>query len=373
MVIKNTDMDNTDTNQSLMAIKRPTKNKSIVIRRKLVFDEIPESVKKETWIVQTNYITDMIADLTLNQQKILAVLLNRMQPSILASLNKKSCQQLDLFNQELFYKETVDIVVPMKEFHIGKNHYDELKRDLFDFSDVSVEFKTNNKVTGKNSIVHTHLFKVILPSKYERDVCFVMDRDVFAKFIDTTQLGYTRFILEDLMKLKNTFEVRLYEKCCRWLNAGGFSMTMSELRKELFVEDKYLNYKDFNRWILKKSQKDLEAYTRCWYDYTPIYRDGEKEPYRIDFKIKRNVYDREEEEYINSKLNQLKNLMFLHDGFEEKDFKQIEELLTLYNADGAVQKYVDMSMYVSNHSSEIKDRKKYILAGMLHYLKPSNY
>ena len=90
MVIKETDMDNTDTNQSPMAIKRPSKNKSIVIKRKFVLEDSQESDKKETWIVQTNHITDMIVDLTLNQQKILAVLLNRMQPSIVASLNKRS-------------------------------------------------------------------------------------------------------------------------------------------------------------------------------------------------------------------------------------------------------------------------------------------
>ena len=147
-------------------------------------------------------------------------------------------------------------------------------------------------------------------------------------------------------------------------------MKYEDLRNWLCVGDKYKEFKDFNRRVLKPTQETLEQRSNCWFEYTPIFDPDNKQPKRIDFKIFRNAMTIEEERFFQSHVNNIRNLMFAHYQVTEKDFHDIEELLTLYNIEKATNKLMELFMYIQDHGDTINNKKEYRLKAMIRYLDP---
>ena len=147
-------------------------------------------------------------------------------------------------------------------------------------------------------------------------------------------------------------------------------MKMEDLREWLCIGSKYKEFKDFNRRILKPTQENLEKNANCWFEYKPVFVDGEKQPRRIDFKIFRNAMTVEEEKYFNSHVQNMKTLMFTHFQIGDADFNKILPLLTLYNVEKATEKLMDLFIYLQEHADEIINKKEYLMKSLITYLDP---
>ena len=348
---------------------KPTTNRSVVVRKKqgsnLVLDE--DSVR--TWIKQSNNITTMMADYNVIQMRILAIVTEAMQEAINGRINKHNTAQLDLFQNEMDRYGKITIAVPMKNFGVKANHYSDLRLALESFSKISVQFKVDSPLAGKNATKFTHLMDVTIPEKYQKSVVFNIEKEVAERFLNV-QGGFTKFIKEVVFALDSPYNIKFYYMCCSWLAKGGWSMKMQDLRDWLCLEDKYKEYKDFNRRVLKPTQEALEQNANCWFEYSPVYAEGEKQPYRIDFKIFRNAMTVEEEQYFDSHVNNMRNLMFTHFQVQDADFKEILPLLTLYNIEKAQNKLMELFVYLQDHAEEINSKKDYLIQSMRNYLDP---
>lgn len=355
--------------QNITAMNKPV-SKSIVVRKKqpasLVLDE--DSVK--TWIKQSNNITNMMADYNVIQMRILVIVMEAMQEAINGNINRQATAQLDLFQNDIDKYGKITIAVPMKNFGVKSNHYAELRTALETFSKISVQFKVDSPYAGKNATKYTHLMDVTIPEKYQKSVVFNIDKEIAEKFLNV-QGGFTKFLKEVVFALDSPYNIKFYYMCCSWLAKGGWSMKMEDLRQWLCIGDKYKLFKDFNRRVLKPTQEALEQNANCWFEYTPIFDEGEKQPRRIDFKIFRNVMTVEEEQYFDSHVQNMRNLMFTHFQIEDGIFsKELLPLLTLYNIEKATNKLMELFVYLQDHAEEVANKKEYLIKSMINYLDP---
>lgn len=343
-------------------------NKSVVRKKKeqqsLVLDDA------KTWINQSNNITNMMADYNVMQLRILVILMEAMQEAIDGSITHRPNHQLELFQNEIAKSGKLQIIIPMKNLGVKTNHYGELRLALEEFSKIPVKFKVDDPYAGKNATKYTHLFDVTIPEKYQKSVVFNMEREVAERFLNM-QGGFTKFLKEVVFALDSPYNIKFYYMCCSWLAKGGWSMKIDTLRDWLCVGDKYKNFKDFNKRVLKPTQENLEQNANCWFEYTPVFTDDNKQPSRVDFKIFRNVMDDNEQKYFDSNVQNIKNLMFMHYKISDSEFhKYIYPLLTLYNVQKATEKLMELFMYVQDHQNEIKNEKEYLLKSMINYLDP---
>lgn len=355
--------------QNIMVTNKVEKNRSVVVRKKQRTGLILDDESAKTWLKQSNAITNMMADYNLIQMRILVLVVEAMQEAIDASINHQESAQLSLFQNDIDKFGKISIAIPMRNFGVKSNHYAELRTALETFSQISVQFKVNSPFAGKNATKFTHLMDVIVPEKYQKSVVFNIDKEVAEKFL-SVQGGFTKFLKEVVFSLESPYYIKFYYMCCSWLAKGGWSMKMDKLREWLCVGDKYKEYKDLNRRILKPTQEILEQSANIYFEYAAVYDDNEKQPHTINFKVIRKVRTVEEEEYFNIHKTQLKSLLESYFQVNDKEFRKIESLLTLYNIEKAIQKCVELYLYLQEHVGEIKNTKEYVITSMVNYLDP---
>lgn len=86
---------------------------------------------------------------------------------------------------------------------------------------------------------------------------------------------FTEYSLVVAMTLKSKWSQRLYELCSKWHRAGGFQMTVDELRKEFVLEKKYKKYGALKKYVLDVAHKELkELYTKgqsdLYFEYSEV-------------------------------------------------------------------------------------------------------
>ena len=73
---------------------------------------------------------------------------------------------------------------------------------------------------------------------------------------------FTVYELENIIRLKRMYSIRIYELLKQYQNIGRRRFTIDELRKILMLDDgEYKGYKNFKRWVLLPDQKELEEKT----------------------------------------------------------------------------------------------------------------
>lgn len=80
---------------------------------------------------------------------------------------------------------------------------------------------------------------------------------------------FTEYSLLVAMTLKSKWSQRLYELCSKWHRAGGFQMTVEELRKEFVLEKKYKKYGALKKYVLDVAHKELKE----------LYKKGQSDLY----------------------------------------------------------------------------------------------
>lgn len=310
----------------------------------------------------------MVADYQVIHMRIIVTFMEAIQNVVISNIKGDKTGQLALF-RSTDTNGNYRVEVPLKNFGVNPNNYPLLKQAMKDLTGIRVELPVSDPVVGNRALFLGGLFNAIIPEKYGRMCAFEIDPRVAEAIVDTNR-GYTKFIKETVMGISNKMAVKLYLKCCSWLSKGGFSITIPNLRKWLCIEDKYTSYKDLNK-LLKSAQKCLEEKANCWFSFSPVYRNNEKEPYKINFKIFRNAYTVEEQAEIDRTGAQMKELWFRHFGFGDTECENLFIHFTLYNLDGIKQKTVELYEYVMNNKSKIKDVKKYCFDSLMNYFLPS--
>ena len=116
---------------------------------------------------------------------------------------------------------------------------------------------------------------------------------------------FTEYSLLVAMTLKSKWSQRLYELCSKWNRAGGFQMTVAELRKEFVLEKKYKMYGALKKRVLDVAYKELkELYTKgqsdLYFEYTEVKKGRSIKSWRFKIISNRNrqVLSKEDLDYL---------------------------------------------------------------------------
>lgn len=131
-----------------------------------------------------------------------------------------------------------------------------------------------NPKTGKPKKVLAHWFNTL---EYLGDgvINIQFHKKLKPYLLNLRESGnFTSFRLVNVLKLKSSYHIRLYEILRSHLWKKGdkpIDLDLKELKMMLGVEeDKYNTYGHFNSRVLKKAQEELEKYTDIYFEYDSI-------------------------------------------------------------------------------------------------------
>lgn len=81
---------------------------------------------------------------------------------------------------------------------------------------------------------------------------------------------YTSYKLKNVMQLKSSYSIRLYEILKQWQTVKKTEIPLEILRKALGVENKYGEYHNFKKRVLNTAKKEINANTDISFDYEEI-------------------------------------------------------------------------------------------------------
>lgn len=88
---------------------------------------------------------------------------------------------------------------------------------------------------------------------------------------------FTRVPVVELIACRSIYGQRLYELLYQFADTGVRLMEVEELREKLNLQNKYKNFYDFRKRVLKQAQKDVEAHTNMTFTWDEIKaRKGRK-------------------------------------------------------------------------------------------------
>lgn len=137
---------------------------------------------------------------------------------------------------------------------------------------------------------------------------------------------FTRYELKNILYLKNKHSIRVYELLKQYQTIGYRAFTIEELKKILMLEDKYEQFRDFNKSVLKPSMEEINEFTDLNIDIELI-KQGRKV---VSIKYIIQTKDQDQKVYIEY-LNEFYNIqdMKIKMGLSDENFNS-KQIMSIY-------------------------------------------
>lgn len=192
---------------------------------------------------QDNRITSARYDLSLIEKRVLYFILKEIRKQFVLEDNG----QRDLFNdliirmegsslvKEVYKDNKKSVQKALKNLRLRSFEYDNEEEDAW-FEVGFINYGKWNK--GR---VEVQVSKEILPF-----------------YVELTE-KYTEYSLLVAMGLKSKWSQRMYELCAQWRSAGGFQITIEDLRAMFKLEEEYKMYASLKKYVLDVAHKEIKA------------------------------------------------------------------------------------------------------------------
>ncbi|MRI66138.1 replication initiation protein [Gracilibacillus thailandensis] len=136
---------------------------------------------------------------------------------------------------------------------------------------------------------------------------------------------FTSYKLKNVMQLKSSYSIRLYEILKQWQTVKKTEIPLEKLRKLLGVENKYNEYHNFKKRVLKIAMKEINQNTDITFDFEEIKKGRKVVSLRFYIKTETvpNVPEEPPKEPIEEQTEE--------DRWFESLFIEIQNLLKDYN------------------------------------------
>lgn len=114
--------------------------------------------------------------------------------------------------------------------------------------------------TGKPRKITMRWIQSIEYVDQEGRVAVRFGKDVLPYLTELTR-RFTQYALSDVAKMSSPHAIRLYELLMQWRDTGSREVSMEWLRQRMGLEDKYPAYKDFRRWVIEPSVKQINEHS----------------------------------------------------------------------------------------------------------------
>jgi len=309
-----------------------------------------------TWLIQPNLITLMSHDYKILNIRILIAVIEKIQSAIEQSIQGIEFEQMTLFVQPT---DPIRLVINFRDLGVHPRQYPEVKIALEDLSTIPVVLDAVDPVTGADSWKLQGLLKAYVPKeKNTRTFTLEIDRDVAKKFVSVDK-GWTKFMKQIAFSTSSKYTVRIYMLISSWKDKGGFQMTIAKFRQWLKIENKYAEYKDLYKCVIKIAYDDLFEKSDCWFEVSESFKLGESEPYKLNFKVIKSALSAKEQELLDSNKRGIQEVGFKHLHMVDIHFKRIIPLITAGNSQKMVDKVMYLCDYVSKNYKSINDIPEY--------------
>lgn len=231
------------------------KSKEELQKEKLENSQLQLVVKSNSLIQETRY------ELSTQEQKLIIYLV---------SLIKPKYEEFQEFSIDV--KEVCNIMGITEHYQ----NYANLKSSLKTLADKSFWIATPEK---------EYLFRWLERLEIDKTQTKVLCRfdERLKPYLLKLRESFTAFNLCYVLALKSKYAIRLYELFHSYLYRKEFQLTLDEIRKMLKLEDKYAEYKELNRNVIKRAVDEINEYTDLSVNYKPI-REG-KRVVAVEFKL----------------------------------------------------------------------------------------
>lgn len=342
--------------------------------------KLPKAIQKSAegniWLIQPTVLTMMRYDYTQMQSKIFLQVVSKMQKSIKEAFNSyKRNKTEDLMSNSLFTdeeyqdpasSESIYLKIPIKDFGVPANQYNQLKEAFKTISSVPIEIEYKDQ-KGTEWIQFDNLCSVSIPKTSpgrRSEFVHIHIKKKTAISMLSMKSGYTRYLKQTVLMSSNSYTPRFYTLLSLYKTKQKPAIIkLKDLRNMLCLEKKYPRFCDFKRRVLDIAYEDLKLMAQnnvadFWFEWEKIYPANQRkagEPEAIKFNLRSTETS---EIYLNNRANiELKR-------------KSIYDILTSESIHMDIDKAQDIcSRLNANNYSTIS----YKLLTTVEYAKTKNY
>lgn len=312
-----------------------------------------------TWLSLSNFIATMSSDYSIMQLKIIILIIEKMQADIAKAIKN---EQLDLFSN---HKESISVDIDYKSLGLESCKYGTVRKVAVDMVSTPVTFDVEDPVSGERGWFCTgFISSVFIPDKYSRFFSVEIRKEVVDILLRVDK-GFTQFIKEIAFNASSKYTIKMYILISSWRTKGGFSIDLGKFRKWLMLEDKYKDYKDLYKRVIRPTYEELFERSNCWFEVAEVYRENESQPYKLNFKVIRQPLSQKDKDLLELKKKNIAVMCERHLYMSGKQITEILNCVDLANADKLTNKIVDLGTYLQKHIGEIKDVSEYCYKSLI--------
>jgi plasmid replication initiation protein len=179
------------------------------------------------------------------------------------------------------------------------------KQNIYDLCEIIRKLQSKTNIIEDNNRII--MFNWIGTTIIERDKGIVKTYidNIIGKYFINLYENFTKYQLENILCLKNSSSIRIYELCISHKFKSSFIISLSDLKTNLALEDKYNEYKYFNRDILANAKAEINRYTDIYIEIEGI-KEGRKVA-SLKFTIRDKTRE-EQDKAFNERYIDLHNL-----------------------------------------------------------------
>lgn len=198
--------------------------------------------KNNKLVVKHNKLIEFKGRMTVNELKLFSL--------IIADVREQQDNQL----QEYY----IDVSV-LEEMTKDKNFYNYISEVAFKLETKKIYVEKLNK---KGNKYRTSIGLIMKPTIVEnsKEISLYIDKDLIPYILDLKR-EFTRYQIENILRLKSSYSVRLYELLKQYESIGQREVDIKDLREYLGIgEEEYTRFYDFERRILIQAQREINGY-----------------------------------------------------------------------------------------------------------------
>lgn len=204
---------------------------------------------KDMLLRQDNRITMARYELGLIEKRVMYFVLKEIRSQFV--LNPDG--QRDLFNDlivKINVSQLVKAVDDNDNYSRVKSALKSLRHRSFEWDNGEVEFSEEYEWLEVGFIDWSKW-------KKKAQIEVQVSKTILPFYVELTRY-YTEYSLIVAMSLRSRHSQRMYELCAQWRSAGGFRISVKELREMFKLDKSYSRYASFNLNVLKVAHKEIK-------------------------------------------------------------------------------------------------------------------
>lgn len=128
--------------------------------------------------------------------------------------------------------------------------------------------------------------------KGEGRISFEFSRRVIPYLFELDKrLGYTQYHLLSVSGFNSVYSIRLYELCKKIQGMANQVVDVDDIRRILMLEDKYSQYRELNKFVLKVAIAEINAKSDLFVSFEPIKRGRTITALKFTINVKKQAVE----------------------------------------------------------------------------------